>query len=155
MKKIIYIFTLFSCFESASQNIEIPNKNYSIKNNFLSDNIYCIFRDSKGLLWFGTDAGVLQYDGSNFRLLTTREGMPDNEIFNFCEDYFGRIWFATFNGNMGYYYQGKLYNEDNSENLKIKNHPTFIYYIGIQADSSILFFYFNSDKISEYKKLRV
>lgn len=154
MKKIIYIFTLFSCFESASQNIEIPNKNYSVKNNFLSDNIYCIFRDSKGLLWFGTDAGVLQYDGSNFRLLTTREGMPDNEIFNFCEDYFGRIWFATFNGNMGYYYQGKLYNEDNSENLKIKNHPTFIYYIGIQADSSILFFYFNSDKISEYKNDR-
>lgn len=147
----IIIFIFYNCNVLHSQGGHVPTKNYSVKSNFLSDNIYCIFTDSKGLLWFGTDVGVLQYDGSIFKLLTNKDGLPDNEIFNFCEDREGRVWFASFNGNIGYYHHGQLFNEYNTPSLLIPNHPSFIYSISCQRDSSILFLYYNSTLLSEYK----
>lgn len=102
-------------------------------------------------MWYGTDNGVLQFDGIKFKLFTTQDGLPDNEIFNFCEDPEGRIWFASFNGNLGYYKQGQLFNENNTPWLKIEDHLSYIYLIEMQIDSSLLFLYNDSRSILKIK----
>lgn len=83
-----------------------------------SNYLYSVFQDSKGYIWVTTDVGVSRFDGQTFTPYNTSHGLPDNEIFSLCEDRKGRIWFATLNGKTGFYYNGIIYNENNTELLR-------------------------------------
>lgn len=66
--------------------------------------IYNGFKDSKGNLWFGTDSGIICYDGTNFLLYSTAQGIPE-KIYSISEDNDGNMWFGTIKG--AYRYDGK------------------------------------------------
>ncbi|MEP7197050.1 MAG: histidine kinase [Saprospiraceae bacterium] len=155
MKLIYKILILFFPILLSAQESQYPYKSYSVKNGFITDNIYSVFIDSKGMMWYGTDNGILQYDGTEFKSFTTQDGLPDNEVFNFCEDYYGRIWFATFNGSMGYYFQGKFYNSDNTPTLRDKEHLTYISLIEKQVDSTLIILFSESKVIIEVSKDKI
>lgn len=55
---------------------------------------YC-FQDSKLKLWFGSDHGVVWYDGGNFHGI---EQDKDVSVLKISEDRKGRIWFHTLSG---------------------------------------------------------
>lgn len=62
----------------------------------IDENIRCIFQDSKGNYWFGTnDSGVYYYDGKTVIHYTSKDGLPNNQIQNIQEDEFGNLWFST------------------------------------------------------------
>ncbi len=77
--------------------------NYSVSDGLPSNEIYDIFRDSKGFLWFATEAGASCYDGYHFTNYTSRDGLPDNTIFGFYEDSHQRIWFRSYSGLLSYF----------------------------------------------------
>ena len=83
-----------------------------------SKSIYSIFQDSKGYLWLGTEAGVSRYDGYSFTNFTRDDGLSDNDIFYIHEDYKGRIWFLTYNGEPTIYDHGKIRTATNCAFLK-------------------------------------
>ena len=153
MKILAVCSSLFCSFSLLSQSVQLPLRQYSVDNGLITNNVYSIFKDSNGLLWFGTENGALQYDGTEFVAFSTSDGLPDNEIFNFCEDVFGRIWFSTFNGNLGYYFQGKLYNASNTNFLDIGNHAAYISLMENQKDSSMLILFYQSN--SGFLRLRL
>jgi ligand-binding sensor domain-containing protein len=62
------------------------------------ENVNIIEEDSYNNIWIGTDNGLLKWDGSNFSLLTTSEGLPENEITALCNDSKGRLWIGTSGG---------------------------------------------------------
>jgi len=142
---------LFCSFQLFSQGNQLPMRQFSVVNGLITNNVYSVFKDSNGLLWFGTDNGVLQYDGTEFVSFSTADGIPDNEVFNFCEDASGRIWFSTFNGKLGYYFQGKLYNALNTKFLEIGSHESYINLIENQKDSSTLISFYGSNVVLEIK----
>lgn len=72
---------------------------YTILNGLPSSTIYEILRDSKNQLWFGTENGVVCFNGQDFLTYTTNEGLNDNVVIRVLEDSYGRIWF---------HHQGKL-----------------------------------------------
>lgn len=76
---------------------------YSVSDGLPSNEVYDIFQDSQGFLWFATDAGASRYDGYRFVNFTSRDGLPDNVVFGFFEDHCGRIWFRTYNGLLSYF----------------------------------------------------
>ena len=41
-------------------------KSYTTADGLLSNNIHCVYKDSKGFLWIGTDKGVQRFNGSSF-----------------------------------------------------------------------------------------
>ena len=49
--------------------------------------------DSTGYLWLGTDAGVVRFDGNNFRLY--EKNLPSGYIKDFCYQKNGRLIFST------------------------------------------------------------
>jgi hypothetical protein len=65
--------------------------------------VYKVFEDSKGIMWFCTDAGVAYYNGYSFRQFTSEHGLPDNTVMGINEDSRGRIWFYTITSQLFYF----------------------------------------------------
>lgn len=64
--------------------------------NRIDPNIRCIFQDSKGNYWFGTNgAGVFRYNTKTLTQFTTKDGLTDNQVLRIQEDDLGNIWFGT------------------------------------------------------------
>jgi ligand-binding sensor domain-containing protein len=63
--------------------------------------IYCIYKDSKGNIWFGTAVlGAFRYDGKSFdwiseQDLTELHNGPSNGVRSIAEDKNGNFWFNT------------------------------------------------------------
>jgi len=72
MKRYVFLFYFLSHFINA-QNIQVPYRSYSVKNGFITDNIYSVFRDSKELMWYCTDNGILKFDGTTYYTLPHQE----------------------------------------------------------------------------------
>ena len=111
------IIFLFASIRSSAQSY--PMHNYTVADGLPSNTVYCVYKDSKGLLWFGTDKGIARYNGIKFEKFSTADGLPDNEIFCFSEDKYNRLWMGTFNGSLCYYKDGIIHTGDNTPFLKL------------------------------------
>lgn len=114
------VFTVVALFFQAkysyAQTLYLPH--YTTKDGLPSNNCYFTLQDRKGYLWVATDAGVSRFDGSNFENFSVDDGLPDNQILQLKEDSKGRIWFLALNGQLSYFYNGKIYNAENEPKLK-------------------------------------
>jgi ligand-binding sensor domain-containing protein len=57
-----------------------------------STECYEIIQDSKGYIWFGTDNGVVKYNGVEFITFTTADGLNNNVNYNLFADKKGNVW---------------------------------------------------------------
>ncbi|MBW6501923.1 MAG: response regulator [Bacteroidales bacterium] len=72
-------------------------------NDGLSDNwIKCIFKDSRGFVWFGTNNGLNRFDGYRFEIfknsISDSTTIADNVINVITEDKKGNLWIGTRSG---------------------------------------------------------
>ena len=80
--------------------IEIISSEMGLSNG----DVYCVFQDSKGFLWIGTQDGLNRYDGYEFRVFRHEPGNPnslsDYAINKIIEDPLlpGVLWIATREG---------------------------------------------------------
>ena len=81
------------------QNIGQPFiKYFSPKDYHASYNNWCVIQDKKGILYFGNDNGILEYDGNTWQLIKT----PNNSVVrSLCDDSTGRIYAAA-SSDFGY-----------------------------------------------------
>jgi len=100
------IYCLLTCVCSAREPLL---KNYQVKDGLPSSEVYATLQDSRGFMWFTTDAGVTRFDGYRFENFTTENGLADNTIFGIYEDHKGRIWFRSFSGRLSYYFEDSIY----------------------------------------------
>lgn len=85
-----------------NQTKEAPNSPFSLN----SYGVYSILKDTKGNIWFGTQAqGVCRYDGKSFSWLTEK-GLRGPAVLSIFEDSKGNIWFGN-NGSGLFKYDGK------------------------------------------------
>ncbi len=83
--------------------LDYVHTNFTTKDGLLSNEVYCVFQDSKGYIWISTDKGVAKYDGYFFETFTTQDGLTDNVVLGIAEDSEGKIWFTTINKKLCYY----------------------------------------------------
>lgn len=105
--------------EVYAQTVYLPH--YTTKDGLPSNNCYYTLQDKKGFIWIATDAGVSRFDGSVFENFSVDDGLPDNQILQLREDSKGRIWFMALNGQLSYFFNGKIHNERTDTNLKSLN----------------------------------
>ncbi len=113
------ILILSSAKKSFAQIAYLPH--YTTKNGLPSNNCYYTLQDKKGYIWVATDAGVSRFDGTVFENFSVDDGLPDNQILQLREDSKGRIWFLALNGQLSYFFNGKIYNQNNSKQLQQLN----------------------------------
>lgn len=102
MKKILFILISTLCFIPviSAQNIILSEL---ATQRQLPKEVKCIFQDSEGYMWYGTDGGGLCRD-DGFNIITFRADtdtpniMESNSITCITEDREHRIWFGTKRG---------------------------------------------------------
>jgi ligand-binding sensor domain-containing protein len=60
----------------------------------------CFLHDKNGLMWIGTDKGLVRYDGENLEIYGSGQGLFDENIVSIMEDRKGRIWVGTNSGKV-------------------------------------------------------
>ncbi len=73
-----------------------------MNNGFPSNNVYMSMMDRQGYIWFATDNGVVKYNGYNFKVFTTADGLPKNDVWKLYEDDQGRMYVFTNTNHFGY-----------------------------------------------------
>ncbi len=132
-----FILTLFFLLPCILHAREYPVMHYTKANGLPSDMVHTVYRDSKGFIWLATDKGVVRFDGMAFQLFNTADGLTDNEVFFFQEDYDHRMWIGTYTGKLCFYKDGKFYNPSNTPFLRLPFKPAAPTNIVLEADSSL------------------
>ncbi len=106
------LITMLLFVQLASHPLQGQNpyiKNFTVNDGLPSNNVYNVFQDSRKFIWFATDAGVVRFDGTNFKTYTTADGLPNSEIMRIEEDSQGRLWLFHLNGKFSYIYKDRLF----------------------------------------------
>ncbi len=74
--KIFFLLTFLPVFLSAQYD-NIKFEHLSVAQGLSSGNVQCIYQDSRGFMWFGTDDGLNKYDGYKF---TVYRHDPDDPL---------------------------------------------------------------------------
>ena len=120
MSKFAFILILFfypSVFVVAQLE---PTRNFSVKDGLPSGIVYDCLQDKQGFMWFATAAGLARFDGANFKVFTTADGLSNNEVLQIALDPDGSIWIFPF-GTTGCIYDPasqKFYTEKNYGELR-------------------------------------
>jgi len=108
--KLNYIFklkfTLILLLLVAKVFAQPPVKieHYSTEDGLSHDIITCMFKDSKGYMWFGTWNGINRFDGHNFTSFTSSPGdksqIKNVRIEQIFEDKVNHLWVKSYDGEI-------------------------------------------------------
>lgn len=110
----ITILLLFPLFVNAQINIM---KHFSTKDGLASSEVYQVYQDTKGYIWFATNFGPSRYDGYNFVNYYIDDEIKDNTTLSIYEDKKGRVWFTSLNCTLNYFYNDSIYNYKYNNNI--------------------------------------
>ncbi|MCW3128074.1 MAG: putative signal transduction histidine kinase [Bacteroidetes bacterium] len=118
MKSIWLVISLF-LFAPFILNGQFSNAiHYTVKDGLPSSTVYAIEQDSRGFMWIGTEAGLVRFDGANFKTYNTQDGLPDNEVLGLMFDgRTHRLWVLTYSKAPCYYLDDRIYNVKNDSSL--------------------------------------
>lgn len=101
---LLVILTNLSCHGQS-----IPIRNYGLPQGLPSAEVYDVFQDSRGFIWFSTDNGVVKFDGHRITVFNVSDSLPDPVVLETKEDSSGKIWFRSLSGRIAYYENGKIH----------------------------------------------
>lgn len=102
MKKILIIFLWVGFALAGFATESIFFQKLAFDNYLYNRNVKRIFQDSRGFIWFGTEAGIYRYDGYKILPIKSNVNHPNlitsGNILCVDEDKQGRLWFGTDRG---------------------------------------------------------
>jgi len=126
MNKIKYLVSfIFILLVNITAGQQFYTHNFNINNGLPDNTISVIFKDSRGLLWLGTNAGLARFDGIEFTVFSSLDGLAGNTIKSITEDKDGNIWIGCFNGGLSKYNGAEFENLTQQEGI-INNQITKI-----------------------------
>ena len=104
MDKVFLLFIVISTLVNAQTNDTRYFEQLSIKDGLPHPNVHTILQDKMGFMWFGTEDGLVKYDGMTMtNYLFDRENpnsLSNNTIAFIYEDRAGYLWIATLTGGL-------------------------------------------------------
>jgi signal transduction histidine kinase/CheY-like chemotaxis protein/ligand-binding sensor domain-containing protein len=87
---------LFRSESADSQPVQIE------KRSLMSGTIWSLHYDRDGLLWIGSENGVVRFDGNMWSPLDERDGLPGRVVYAIAQADDGAMWFGTDGGLVRY-----------------------------------------------------
>ncbi|MBI9065712.1 MAG: response regulator [Salinivirgaceae bacterium] len=98
------VFCAIFSITCLSQESDYIFEKYSITKGLSHNNVYVIFQDKSGYLWFGTQDGLNKFDGYNFTVFRREAGnlnsLASANFGKIHQDSSGIFWFGTYGGGL-------------------------------------------------------
>lgn len=97
--KILLLFILLSaipCTAIARDNDDICK--LSVKDGLAGENVYKIFKDRNGMMWFGTSNGINMYNGAELKTYKVSRDRQYNDVIDIAQTADGKLYFSTIHG---------------------------------------------------------
>lgn len=108
--------------------LELPDRNFTLKDGLLSNSVYGCLQDNTGFIWFYTSRGISKFDGHKFKNFTIENGLPTNDIWFLSMDNCNRIWIHC--------YDRALYFIENDQVIKAVDVPGLYIINRLTCDSA-------------------
>ncbi len=81
--------------------------------------VHALLQSSDGYLWFGTQEGLVRFDGVQFEIIDrhTAPEMPNHHVLALLQDAEGAIWMGTSGGGLVRYHEGEITSFSTDEGL--------------------------------------
>jgi len=89
---------VINSYYESFQTGQLPYVNYGASNGLPQEDVFSIFQDQKGYMWFGTNSGAVRYNGREMQVFNHDHGLPGNSVRDIDQDSSGIMYFATTNG---------------------------------------------------------
>jgi ligand-binding sensor domain-containing protein/signal transduction histidine kinase len=114
---------------------------YKVQDGLSQSEILCIFQDSEGFMWFGTQNGLNKFDGYTFEPFFNDPAdsttLSNNWIFAITEDQNGNIWIGTKSGLNRYDKKTRRFSTFALRNQALDSRSNYIY--GLWAEENFLY----------------
>lgn len=102
---LFLLFVMFTFNATYAQNIKFE---HITDNEGLPQSVInCVYQDSYGFMWFGTQNGLARYDGYSVTVYQNKKGEPtsisNNVIRTIIQDNDGFLWVGTMGGGLNRY----------------------------------------------------
>jgi signal transduction histidine kinase/ligand-binding sensor domain-containing protein len=100
--KAIFFFMVITacCITGIAQPYRFMD--FTVSNGLSQNSVHCIYQDSDGIMWFGTQDGLNSFDGHSFTIYRHNgkdsNSLSDQFILSIAEDNQGYLWVGTRNG---------------------------------------------------------
>ncbi len=104
--------------------------NYRWEHGFAATVGYSLGQDENRYIWIGTENGLMRFNGRDFKVYTTRDGLPDNEITALFPDKKGHLWLIPFANDLAYLKNSKIMTRQNDPalaRLSIGAHTNYVF----------------------------
>lgn len=113
-------------FRINEHNVPSEIQKFNTQNGFFSDEIWKVFCDSKGHIWFGSnDNGLAKYENEKFYHFGLEEGLTNQRPGSITEDVYGDIWLGTIGGGI-FKFDGQVFENFNSNDGIQADNPYFV-----------------------------
>ncbi|HMG16387.1 MAG TPA: two-component regulator propeller domain-containing protein, partial [Saprospiraceae bacterium] len=93
---LICVFLLLFFVKTYTQTF--PIQRFSVQQGIAHSNVFSVFQDKKGFLWFSTAYGLSRFDGKNFKNFTSENGLNNNTVISLMQMPNDNIWINNFGG---------------------------------------------------------
>lgn len=98
--RVLIVFMMFSALNSRAQQFFFTN--YPIEKGLSQSVVNCIYQDSRGYIWVGTQNGLNRFNGYNFEIYSydpaDSASLSNSWIYSIDEDKQGNLWIGTKGG---------------------------------------------------------
>jgi len=102
MKKLLFIIFFSFALINSGFSQQYIFTNYSINEGLSQSVVNCIFQDSEGYIWIGTQNGLNRFNGETFDVYSYNpvdsNSISNNWIYAIAEDHDGNLWIGTKGG---------------------------------------------------------
>lgn len=139
----LYFIIIFLTGIQLSVSQSIVSNNFSVSDGLPSNAVYSVLKDSRGILWVGTDKGISKIENTNISNFYEKDGLAYNNCWDIIEDENKNLWFGSYGGGITYY-NGQVFTVINTEQGLVNNYIRKLYlnenyiYVGTQAGVSVI-----------------
>lgn len=99
----------------------VPSRHISIADGLPNNQVESILKDSRGILWVGTNNGLSKIEGGKISNFYVADGLAHNSIWDIIEDENKHIWIGTYGGGVTKF-DGKTFSKFNKEKGLVNNY---------------------------------
>lgn len=100
MKKMHLLSLLFLIWAGHAAGQRYASQQYTIRDGLPSNSVRSLFKDSRDILWMGTDAGLCTFDGHHIRRVSLPDTLESTKIWAIAEDNAGDLWLGTYGAGL-------------------------------------------------------